>query len=130
MAQPMMVEMNARHFDAEIAEGMEVAVVRAAPALEFDAELDRAVRRAEEFGGIEAQVAVEFVDRRHGRFADADGSDRPGFDGGDAVRLPRESAAERRGAHPARGAAVNDDDAPPGTRPRAHPSHQNGRAHV
>src|SRR3546814_8390379 len=55
MAQPMMVEMNARHFDAEIAEGMKMAVVRAAPALEFDAELDRAVRRAEEFGGVEAQ---------------------------------------------------------------------------
>src|SRR3546814_8797471 len=113
----MMVEMNARHFDAKIAEGMKMAVVRAAPALEFDAELDRAVRRAEEFGGIEAQVAVEFVDRRHGRFADADGSDRLGFDEDDAVRLPRESAAERRGSHPARGAAANDDD-------------EIGRAHV
>src|SRR3546814_14834361 len=99
---------------------MEVAVVRAAPALEFDAELDRAVRRAEEFGGSEAQVAVEFVERRHGRFADADGSDRLGFDEGDAERLPRDSADERSGSHPARGDAANDDDAPPGTRPRRH----------
>src|SRR3546814_14534618 len=96
MAQPMMVEMNARHFDAEIAEGMKMAVVRAAPALEFDAELDRAVRRAEEFGGIEAQVAVEFVDRRHGRFADADGSDRLGFDQDDAVRRPQTGTASCR----------------------------------
>src|SRR3546814_8789833 len=66
MAQPMMVEMDARHFDAEIAEGVEIAVVRAAPALEFDTELDRAVRRAEELGRIEATIAVEIVDRRHG----------------------------------------------------------------
>src|SRR3546814_18414993 len=87
---------------------MKMAVVRAAPALEFDAELDRAVRRAEEFGGIEAQVAVEFVDRRPGRFADADGSDRLGFDEDDAVRLPRASAAARRGSHPARGARQSD----------------------
>src|SRR3546814_20315667 len=59
MAQPMMVEMNARHFDAEIAEGMEVAVVRAAPALAFDAALDSAVRRPGELGGTGGQGAGE-----------------------------------------------------------------------
>src|SRR3546814_2663085 len=101
MAQPMMVEMNARHFDAEIADGMKMAVVRAAPALEFDAELYRAVRRAEEFGAIEAPVAVEFVDRRYGPFAEADGSARLGFDEDDAGRLSRERSAESTGRHAA-----------------------------
>src|SRR3546814_7066481 len=74
MAQPMMVEMDARHFDAEIAEGVEIAVVRAAPALELDAALDRTLSRPEEFGRIEAKIALEIVDRRAGRLTDADSS--------------------------------------------------------
>src|SRR3546814_19654152 len=63
MAPPMMVEMNARNFEAEMAEGMKMGGVRAAPALEFDAELERDVRRYGELGWNEARVPVGFGDR-------------------------------------------------------------------
>lgn len=85
MTQPIMVKMDSRHFNAEIAEGMEIAMPRPAPAVEPDAELDRAMRLAKKFGLVDPQIAVEFVDRRHGCLADADGADRLGFDEGDRV---------------------------------------------
>ena len=104
MPQPEMVEVDPRHLDAEIAEGVEIAVVRTTPALELDAELDRSVGLAEELAGIDAQIAVEVEDRRDGCLADADRADDLGFDQLDFHRAARD-VRQRGGGHPAGRAA-------------------------
>ena len=70
---------SARHFHAEITEGMEIAVRRPAPSVKGNAQLDGAARLAEKNVGIDLEIAVEIQDRRYRRFANSDGSDRLRF---------------------------------------------------
>ena len=108
-AQPVMLEGDQPDVAADVAERMHVAVARLAPAVESDAELERAAGGAEKGVLIQPQRLVEQADLRDGRLADADGADLFGFDQPDAVAAFEQAAEGRRG-HPARGAATGDDD--------------------
>ena len=112
VAQPQLVERNAVERPADLAELMEVAVLLAGPADEFDAELVGGVRLAEELRFIEPELEVEFEDRRDRAFADSDGADRLGFDEDDAASAAAEEPRQRGRGHPAGGAAADDDDPP------------------
>jgi hypothetical protein len=58
---------------------------------------------------VDAEHAVEALDHRDGRFADADDADFVRLDEADVVAAA-EDGGERRGGHPAGGAAADDDD--------------------
>ncbi len=64
------------------AEGMDVTIADLAPVLEPDAELEGRRHAAHELLLVDAEQLMKDADRRHGRFADADGADviglRPG----------------------------------------------------
>ena len=123
VTEPEMMEVDARHLHAEEAERVEVAMPLAAPAGELDAQLDRAVRGAQERIGVEPEVSVELQDRGHRRLADADGPDLLRFDQLDDVRLAVQRAGEGGGGHPPGAAAADDHDASDGGR-----AHAAGRA--
>jgi len=93
----------------EGAETVEVAIANARPIHEFDAELEGALRRADELGLVDFQQLVEQFQVRHRGFAHADGADLFGFDQPD-----REGAREQLGqggrGHPACGATADDHD--------------------
>ena len=108
-AQPVMLERDQSDVAADIPERMHVAVVGLPPAVERDAELERAAGRAEERILVEAQRLVEQANLRDRRLADADRADLFGFDQPDAVAALQQRPQRRR-RHPARGAAAGDDD--------------------
>lgn len=88
-----------------------MAVADPAPIDEFDAELERALRRRDEIRLMDAEHLVQMLDQRHGRLADADRADRVGFDQGDLRIRGRAKSREQCGGHPPGGAATDDDDA-------------------
>ena len=111
-AQPVMVKADQPQVTPRRAKGVHVAVPGTQPAIEFDAELDAALRFAQEIILVDAQPGVEQPDLRDGRLADTDGADVIRFD----QRHPPvagarfEEARQRCRRHPAGGAAADDDD--------------------
>ncbi len=91
-------------------EGMEVAAAIAVPVDEFDAELERRLGMPDQVGLVDTGQVVEPVDRRNGRFADADGADLVRFDELDIELMGDIDLGERRDGHPAGGAAADDND--------------------
>src|SRR6187402_1274295 len=89
---------------------MEETVAVVSPAVEFDAELHRAVGGLHHLGRAGPDVAEIVADAGHGRLADTDRAERAGFDHGDRDRMPLEPPGQRRRRHPAGGAAARDDD--------------------
>src|SRR6476661_4923312 len=103
-----MVEFHPHHVDAVIAERMDVAVADPGPVAKLDAELVGRVGGADEIILVDVEQAVEQVDLRNRRLADADRADLLRFDeldgeGRDLADDPRQ--AGRR--HPAGGAAAD-----------------------
>jgi hypothetical protein len=103
--------MEAQSFDVvtELTEGVEVAFADLAPVDELDAELERTLRARDEIVLVDAEHLVEGRDRRDGRLADADGTDRLALDQADARAVPDEFRQGGR-RHPASGAAADDHD--------------------
>ena len=87
---------------------MDVAVARAAPVDEFDAEFEGRLRRLHKLGFVEPEEVVEILHLRQRRFADADGADLFGFDEADAEARGVELGGTGRGAHPPCGPASDD----------------------
>src|SRR3954471_14007943 len=75
LAQIELVEMDAFEIVAVIAERMEVALADRAPIHEFDAELERALGRADEIILVDAEHLIEGDQWRDRRLADADRAD-------------------------------------------------------
>lgn len=92
---------------------MDVAVARATPLDELDAQLERALGAAQELVLIQFQRLVEHADVRDGGFADTDDADLIAFDQTDLVLVAEQGGKGRRG-HPAGGAAADHDHAPGG----------------
>ena len=110
MLQPQLIEGNAVERSSNLPELVEIALLLLRPADEFDPELVGGMGLTEEFGLVDAELKVEFQDRRYGAFADADGADRLGLNDHDALAARSNEACERRRSHPACGASSNDDD--------------------
>src|SRR5262249_53499489 len=70
--------------DTVASERMDEAVSCVPPAIELDAELDRAIRGAHHFERIEREGLEVTLDRREGGSADADRANRRSLDQGDA----------------------------------------------
>ena len=109
LLQPELVAVQPVQVLPDLAEAMDIAVAGRAPVAEFDAELERRLRRADHFELVDAGKAVEGADRRDGRFADADRANLFRFDQADRVGAERQARQQRRG-HPARGATADDGD--------------------
>ena len=107
--QPEMLEPGRPMILAGQSERMEIAVAAVAPAVEQDAELERRLRRAHEIGLADAEHAVEQRERRNGRLAHTDRTDRVGLDQRHLGDGPKR-ISDRGGGHPAGGAAAGDDD--------------------
>src|SRR5690606_19455617 len=95
-------------------EGMDVALARCLPALERDAQLDRALRGGEVFLLAYPEQAVEGAQRRDRGLAHADRADLLRLDQGDVQHLA-ERARQRGGGHPAGGSAPGDHHATDGS---------------
>ena len=95
---------------AETSERMKIAVARAQPIDEFDAQLERAFGGADEIVFIDVQQLVEQLNDWNGRLADADDADFLRFDERDLEPLGRERLGQRRRRHPTCGAAAGDDN--------------------
>src|SRR4051812_23630617 len=86
-------------------EAVEIAVADLVPILEFDAELERRVCRADERLLVDAKQAVKGARGGNGGFPHADGADIVGFYEGDVDQLPK--LLDERGCRdPAGGAAA------------------------
>ena len=109
LAHPMLIERDLIKLSAILSEGMKIGVPLAGPVDEFNAELERAICLSHECRFIDSEPLIEKSNRRNRRFADADGSDGFGFDEGDVAGLA-EIIGERRGRHPSRGSAADNDD--------------------
>ena len=110
VAQPEMVEVDAVHLHAEMAEGMDVRVPRPGPVHELDAELDAGLRGAHEFVLVDLHGPVEVADRRNRGLAHAHGADLIGLDELDVIGHTLRHPRERGRGHPAGGAAADDHD--------------------
>ncbi len=109
LAIPEMMEVEPLHLLTISAEGVEIPVPDPAPVDELDAEFERRAGLADELRLVDAQQAVEVEDMRDRRLADPDGADRLRFDQVDLH--PGQHMGQRRGRHPAGGAAADHDDA-------------------
>lgn len=90
-------------------EAVHVAVAEARPVDELDAELERALRLADELRLLDLEEVVERDEMRDGRLADPDDADLLGLDQS-YLELPAEGFAECRRRHPAGTAPADDDD--------------------
>jgi hypothetical protein len=104
------VELHRPGLEAKAPEGMHEGVALVLPPLELDGELDGAVGGLHDFEGVDAQRLEVAPDGGDGGLADADGADRRGFDQRDGHAEALQPVRDRRGSHPAGGAASDDDD--------------------
>src|SRR5882757_6720283 len=97
----MMVRRNSFNGRAKIAKEMKVAVTRANPVPELDAELEGRLGLAQEVGFIDSQQAVHRLDDRHRGFTDANRADFLRLNQHDVDASAREESREDGGGHPA-----------------------------
>ena len=109
--QPVLVEGHGPQVLPEAAEGVHVTRALAAPVQELDAQLETALGLADEFILVDLQHAVEELDHRDRRLADADGADLLALHQRDGD-LAAQDLGQGRGGHPAGGAAAGDHDLP------------------
>ena len=88
---------------------MEIAAAFTRPALEPYAQLEAAVRRAQELRFVKPEHLVEQSDAGNSRLAHSDRTDRIGLDQGDAGGGGQEPRQRRR-RHPSGGATADDHD--------------------
>ncbi len=110
-AQPEIMEADAVHVAAVIAERMEIAAAGCLPVDEIDAQLVCSVGLTDELVLVQPQQVVEGENRRYRRLADADRADLGGFDQGDVVIDRAERLGKQGRRHPSGGAAADDHDA-------------------
>ena len=102
------MEGNVGQIAADRTEGMHVFMPLLVPVDELDAELERALRVAQEFVLVDLQQLVELRDGRDRRLAYADDADLGRLDQG--YRQPgTQHARQRSGRHPAGGSAAGND---------------------
>lgn len=106
-AQPVVMELKQAEPAPDRAEGVHVAMTGPRPAVEFDAELDRALSRGKKLILVDAECVVEQTDLRDRRLADADGADRVRSDERHRPAR-RQKAAQAGGRHPACRASADD----------------------
>src|SRR3546814_14076681 len=97
--QPVMLESRRPVILAGQPEAVEITGADILPVVEQYAELEGRLRRAHEIGLVDAEQPVVIDERRDRAFADADGSDRLGFDQSDLNPRPQR-ARDRRRTHP------------------------------
>ena len=107
--QPEMLKACAPVVFSGDSEAVEIAVPDLLPIFEADPELERRLGGAHEVGLVDPEQPIVGDERGDRAFADADGSDRIGFDQRQLDRLP-ERPGNRGGRHPPRGAAAGDHD--------------------
>ena len=110
-AQPVLVKRGHPEIVAEASERMKVAEACAPPADELDPKLERTLARTDEVHLIQPEDAVEPLDRRDRRLADAHRADLLRFDERDRRARAGQRGSERSRSHPARASAAGDHDA-------------------
>ncbi len=94
---------------ADYPEAVDVAVALLPPIDELDAEFEGGLGALHELDFVELDQLIVFLDRRNGRFTDADDADRFAFNQLDVVE-PLEQLPEQRGGHPPGRATANDEN--------------------
>ena len=104
------MEVNTLQVRRVTSERVKVAPADPAPVDEFDAELERRLRRRDEVVFVDAKHRIEVDERRDRGFADADGPDLLGLDQRRFGAAIIEVARQGRSRHPAGGSAADDHD--------------------
>src|SRR3546814_13980277 len=83
-AQPVVMKRQRPQRHSGFTERMQVRIADPAPIIELDAELERALRRAQHLVLVQAKKCVDQPDLRNGRLADTDDANFLGLDQADA----------------------------------------------